>query len=295
MQVYRYIDDYPQTPLTSSNRLEHMTTVTPSDHCLTALSYLSPVKYSGKSDCNETINPYAFITAGTDGAVQVWSNHSSQQPASIAPQRLSTARLHQNAVKDITTVRLLSASHQAKTYLVITVGDDNAIAFTILRFGNEGVRIESAKGTAHRDDDKDAVIIAAADVSDNNVSRAALLVPNAHAASVTAVAVISHHQSPNEDTASSESLDRLRVITTSNDQRLKVWDITIDLSKLGTSGITVKLAKNLASNVADVSSLSILPNQKKQGLEPRDEVDVLVVGVGMEIWQIGLSSQMATS
>lgn len=185
-------------------------------------------------------------------------------------------------------MRLLSAGRESVCYLVITVGDDNAVGFTILRLDTPSQQVVGAEEATHPATSDD-------DVFDKHINRAALLMPNAHAASVTAIAVLSHYQSPVEGNGASGLVDKLRIVTASNDQRLKVWDITVDLSKRGTSGINVKLARNLASNVADASSLSVLPSVggKEDGSRPGpgDEVDVLVVGVGMEVWQIGLSAE----
>ena len=127
------------------------------------------------------------------------------------------------------TYKLEDGSH-----VVITGGDDNAIAFTRIR-------------------------------ADGNAST--LIVSHAHAAAVTGLATASGGRG------------RLLLVTTSIDQRVKVWHVNIDTSRPGVEGIAVQHLENFPTAVADVSSLALY------GFED-GAVGVLVCGVGMDMWRL---------
>ncbi|KAK4508244.1 hypothetical protein PRZ48_001982 [Zasmidium cellare] len=154
-------------------------------------------------------------------------NHSDEL------QRLSWSsrhKIHQNAILALTSCNLPTQSR-----LLITGGDDNAIGITL-----------------HR--------------PDGNSFRT-LLLPNAHAAAVTALAIV--------------KADRGRVwlVSASIDQRVKLWRVGIDLGKEGVDGVDVRLVGDWLTSVADVSCMEVLELEEGKG--------VLVCGVGMDVWRVG--------
>lgn len=94
-----------------------------------------------------------------------------------------------------------------------------------------------------------------------------LLVPRAHAAAVTALLIVG------------KQANRLHVITASIDQRIKLWQVDVDLSQPGVDGIDIKLLQSRFSPVADVSSIGSI-------ILPGEQSGVLICGVGMDIWKI---------
>lgn len=103
--------------------------------------------------------------------------------------------------------------------LLVTGGDDNAIAFTVCAWS------------------------AAQDIPQVNT----VIVPRAHTAAVTGVEIL----------ASSTS-NVLTVATTSIDQRVKIWEVCYDLSLPGVDGLAVRRKGNHFTAVADVSGNAAL-------------------------------------
>lgn len=106
-----------------------------------------------------------------------------------------------------------------KTCLLLTGGDDNAVAFTVCAWS-------AAQGTPQVN---------------------TLIIPRAHTAAVTGVEIL----------ASSTS-KVLTVATTSIDQRVKIWQVCYDMSLPGIDGLTVERKGNHFTAVADVSGLAAL-------------------------------------
>ncbi|TKA32554.1 hypothetical protein B0A50_01662 [Salinomyces thailandicus] len=142
-------------------------------------------------------------------------------------------RTHQNAILGVAFRELHDRSS-----LVFTAGDDNAIGIT---------RIEQCGAVR------------------------ALLIPRAHTAAVTAVAVV----------PSDTDRNTLLLLSASIDQRVKLWTVSIDVTEPGVDGVHVKLQRNVATSVADVSSLALCRLAGDEG------VGCVVCRVGMEIWRIG--------
>ncbi|EME87510.1 uncharacterized protein MYCFIDRAFT_27910 [Pseudocercospora fijiensis CIRAD86] len=118
--------------------------------------------------------------------------------------------------------------------LIITGGDDNALGFTFV---------------GERDFDS-------------------LVVPRAHSAAVTALAVVRNE------------LNRFWLVTASIDQRVKLWQIDVaDVGREGVEGIKIKLVQNSFTAVADVSSMEAVVLEDGR-------VAVVLCGVGMDVWRI---------
>ena len=149
--------------------------------------------------------------------------------------------------------------------LIITGGDDNAIGLTLVH-----------ASTKHQP------------------RFATLLIPRAHAAAVTATCVASAHHFA--------SSTQIRFLSTSNDQRVKLWSVSVELDQMfasdAMSAVTVERVKDIGTSVADAAAMEIVPaptplpkidseitsTQERpvadNGLEG---IQVLVVGVGMEV------------
>lgn len=143
----------------------------------------------------------------------------------------SRHRIHQNAILSLVSHRLKDGS-----VLIITGGDDNAIGLS---------RAESK----------------AADWQ-------TLLIPRAHAAAVTGLAVV---RSDDDGT--------VWLGSASIDQRVKLWRIRLDIEQPGISGFDIELIEDVFTAVADVSGLEVV---KSLG----SDVGVLVCGVGLNLWRI---------
>lgn len=141
--------------------------------------------------------------------------------------------VHQNAILAVATCELHDGSR-----LLVTGGDDNAIGITRLT------------------DDE---------------SFQTLLMPRAHAAAVTGLAVISQDRS------------RILLASASIDQRLKLWRVDVDTEQPGVEGVGIKRLADVSTAVADVSSLE--PYRLEDGT-----YGVLLCGVGMDMWKLGCNS-----
>lgn len=138
-------------------------------------------------------------------------------------------KIHQNAILDESVHSLSDGSA-----LLVTAGDDNGLGLSRV-------------------------------YPDGAIS--ALVIPRAHAAAVTALAV---HKTDD---------DHFWVISASIDQRIKLWEVRVVVAKEGTESIEVRKAQSVFTSVADVSSTALL--QLENG-----STAVLVCGVGMDVWRL---------
>jgi hypothetical protein len=133
--------------------------------------------------------------------------------------------------------------------LIISGGDDNTLGCTILSFDDETVEYISSS----------------------------LIVRSAHAAAVTAIGTL------NIDMGIGHSKDMsLDVVTASNDQMIKIWNVKVDSRKPSVKGINIIKVGKYASPVADISSLAVFEGAKN-GSYAKD-AKVLICGVGAEVW-----------
>ncbi|KAI9838748.1 MAG: hypothetical protein M1837_002346 [Sclerophora amabilis] len=205
------------------------------------------------------------ITAGTDGHIVIWrgasplgwgddavelgshaqlsGNEMEIREASVWLRRI---KVHQNTVMGMIVVPLADRRASA---LLVSGGDDNALAFTLARFDADG-----------------------------SVSLSALVIPRAHAAAVTALSDVSEAASP-DASRSVDGSHKLRIATSGNDQRLKIWSVSLNLDGLGVDGLEVTKDASLPLSVADVSSMDVTR-------EGTGETRVVIAGVGMEVWKI---------
>jgi WD40 repeat protein len=196
-------------------------------------------------------HPPFLITAGTNGRINMLSIASDE---ASAPVNQTFQQVHQNSIQSLESVELLRG-----LWLFVTGGDDNAIGFTLVSGSPSGFECRT------------------------------LLVPKAHAAAVTALRVISSWDSHN--------YGGVTVVSAGNDQRVKVWkiDFSYDVMAGGATPIddvleSMKLRKVYEEwiCVADVSNIDDVCSEVDD--DGRATVDVMILGVGMEILQIEIEA-----
>ena len=233
------------------------------------------------------------ITCATDGFVAIWHLiaggygatfltstpiASSALPSKgsltamdlhLQLDRVTSVAVHQSSIKSMVLAPISST-----TSLVITGGDDNGLGFTL-------------------------ITVPAGHKSEPHFVR--LLVPEAHASAINALALIeapevSRRISTGTSHTGEEAYWRSLIITASNDQQLKTW--TVDIRCPGRATESAKVALETQSltdgeiiltrhahawsSVADVGSLDTFPtNDGSDHLRK-----VVVAGVGLETWSV---------
>ncbi|KAF2840451.1 WD40 repeat-like protein [Patellaria atrata CBS 101060] len=197
-----------------------------------------------------------FTAAATDGNLVFWKFPSlivEGGKASASVSRIPIAmdiffyrKIHQNSIKT-----LCHHSPNASITVVLTGGDDNAIGISIVRWDHF--------------------------IMDKDQGLHTILIPRAHAAAVNASLIIPIELDNKLQTY------HYRGITSSNDQRLKSWDILVDLSRTGADCIDIMNHTEEFTSIADVSSMDIITETVDSS-----EVTFVVCGVGMETWKTAL-------
>jgi WD40 repeat protein len=196
IKVFRYT---PST-LPSQSTCELLQRFFYQDNCLTQIN-----------DCAES----GTLTASTDGHLALWSVPDGRHwlPAFCGSPALGKRglepdrhRVHQNSIKAMFTVSLPSQSAQ-RDQIVITGGDDNALGLTLMRTHTSG---------------GDATL------SRPITSFQTLLIPKAHAAAITAMCLCTASFSLSQEF-------RIRFLSTGNDQRVKLWSVSVYIERLGLS------------------------------------------------------------
>ncbi|KAH7058708.1 WD domain-containing protein [Macrophomina phaseolina] len=203
------------------------------------------------------LNTSLLLTAGTDGHIAFWPlpNPSAFQSTPmdaetlVSPDPLPLAfltrkRIHQSTIKSFASHRLSST-----LTVLLTAGDDNAIAFTLLQSGES------------------------VDCSHTST----LFIPRAHAATVTGVVLLASQP------VEKHSSTRLLAVTSGSDQRVKLWEVVINVEKASVDGLNVKRLADQGTAVADVSDVVALAADAGD-----DRRTVVVVGVGMEAWTVDI-------
>jgi len=225
-------------------------------YCLTQVTYLR----SARKLC--------ICTASTDGHIAIWPlplETDQQNAPHFIPHLISTnpvsapsappttiipntkVRVHQNSIKSMITIPI---SRYEK--LIMTGGDDNAVAFTRLRYHP----------------------------LEEPLTHSTLLVPRAHASTVTAVAHLGELEAVSE-----RSFVKHRFASVGNDQRLKIWVVTLDLAEEDLGEIRVVRESNVSTSVADANSLDMSVDRSGQRR-------LYVAGIGMETWKVGDKADM---
>ncbi|ERF71317.1 hypothetical protein EPUS_03471 [Endocarpon pusillum Z07020] len=276
IRVFKYTNDQTSSP---ENRFQLLGQGFYNTTCLTSIS--------GLIGCL----PW-FLAASTNGAVTIWPDLDHRRKTQDSPSLLSRTTehfIHQNAILALHTVSVAPNHH-----LLLTGGDDNAFGITLIR--------EGALGSVLHSNSND----------DNNTSPLprfrTLLIPKAHVAAITALEIL--------DSRRQAGLLVLTVISTGNDQRVKIWRITVDVDQLpradhSTSmgadlfgpevleAIDVQLVREVWTDVADASSVVVIPDADatvdRTGNLDLAEVEysrwskrLLIAGIGMEMIRIDL-------
>jgi WD repeat-containing protein 6 len=207
-----------------------------------------------------------LMAAGSNGRI----NRSSLPPTPNslpAHTGIETHAIHQDSILTLDSLDLVSTGT-----LVVTGGDDNALGLTIA-FPATGGEPEAAEGNP------------------GTTAFRSILVPKAHAAALTALKIIYHEERSGEQ--------GLVVVSAGNDQRVKVWGITINLRDLdedrdswhARSLESVRIVKLYErwTCVADLSDIGLLGAPETVGEEMRFEM--VVVGVGMEALRLSVDRE----
>ncbi|KAL2798937.1 WD40-repeat-containing domain protein [Aspergillus keveii] len=202
-------------------------------------------------DVTSVLEPY-YIIPSTSTATLVLNR--SLTNTSITPEKIaceSRHQIHSNSIKSIDLARLSET-----TTLVIAGGDDNSVTLSLLY---------------------------ADDAETNDRQAATISIPDAHAASVNDVKLISHSTVPSENGAETESV-RLTFVSSGNDHRVKIWQVDVDANaetgRPTEDDIQVSNVVDRFSPVADISSVDVVEDQ--------GETRLLVCGVGMEYFKVNI-------
>ena len=207
----------------------------------------------------------------------------------LTPQTYgSRYKIHQSSIKAL-AYRPLG---NGKT-LLLTGGDDNALGISIIQAKD----IDSEVISDHPDIERDF-----ADTEKEPPLLRTLLIPRAHAAAITAVALVGGTDPDSAIAQSSQSSPMLiHAVTSSNDQRIKTWKLLIDsnVDALDVSGVQVERLANESTGVADLADIAVLPSLRGEHVRFEDDYDershdfkqganpsFVVCGVGMEVWRL---------
>ena len=232
-----------------------------------------------------------FLAASTNGAVTIWPevDHRVNNDSPAQLSHVAEHYIHQNAILALQTIRIETEYH-----LLFTGGDDNALGITLV--------YESAA--------KSILYDKAGEHNSLPVPRLrTLLIPRAHAAAITALEIL--------DSKKKGGLVIVTVVSTGNDQRLKIWRITVSVDELlqttnrpGMSGdtfgpevvraIDVRSIREMWTSVADISTMIIIPDSDDKDAaggvdvveaDSRKGKRLMVAGIGMEMIRIGVADE----
>lgn len=196
-----------------------------------------------------------LCTAGSDGYLAFWdmTKPLERKGFVITEHKLCQGKQEDNTEPERVPVTLKKMVHQSyvrcmtvntlgETALIATGGDDNAVGFTRVVLDRE---------------------------RDGTLSCSTVLVPKAHACSVTAMVALPLNNAMDQTW-------QLKIATSGNDQRLRLWSITMRQDDLD---MEVQKEVTGHSSVADISSIGLLLDRK---MKPK----VVIGGVGLELWRI---------
>ncbi|POS87775.1 hypothetical protein EPUL_000374 [Erysiphe pulchra] len=230
---------------------------------------------------NVSQREFSIITAATDGVLATWNAIIfGMQDSEYIPDEfklLSVNKLHQNTVKS------LDIYFTKEQMIVLTGGDDNALGISVYNT----YELERKPSSS-------------------------FILDSAHAAAITGLAICHDHMSEtclserDREKEKEKSHHRLRIVTSSTDQQIKIWILDILFSNTTTTtstsptssachiindkkqkmenNVTLKLENNLFTSVADVSDVIFFLTKNEADLSLNHKI--LVVGIGMEVWNI---------
>ncbi|KAJ5784787.1 uncharacterized protein N7503_009999 [Penicillium pulvis] len=193
-----------------------------------------------------------FYTIGSSSLKAIGQFDPETSPEDITCENRHVA--HSNSIKAMELV-LLSDTRT----MIVSGGDDNSLSISLL-------------GT-------DPNQTADADTHVSTIS-----IPDAHAASITAIKVLSQTHSKANDVG----IETANIILASagNDHRVKIWSITAPLSQ-SSRNIEAHFVQDRYSAVADISSMGLV--RRSDSSVPSSEesyATLLVGGVGIELLKI---------
>lgn len=212
------------------------------------------------------------LSAGTNGFLNL-----NEVDLGVAlpqsPFAMDVHRVHQSSILAMDVMPLNS-----DTYLIATGGDDNALGLTFL--------------TSLALVNKEAM-----NTRESQRRFRTIVIPHAHAAAVTALKITKLHHT--------KSGLSVALITVGNDQRVKAWNVRVDVQKAALieddrlfEAMRIDRAGTAWTSVADVSGLEVVEDiatgEDGQGVVTDGKADerahkkcrVLVVGVGMELLSV---------
>ena len=276
------------------------------------------------------------ITAGTDGHIAIWS---LSKPSDISDSVMTPQmkiKVQQNSIKAMLVVPLHSDHENPCRFLTITAGDDNALGLTLL----SNIEVNTSESDLHRQQQPRSETANTSNVkperkikTKNNRLRLSassptpapasqiracpyehetLLLPIAHAASITALALLSSCLKNQRQT--------ILFASTGNDQVVRIWKVDIDLGHLSKKAlehpdqavtldqsqsdrqvsidtkehIRIRCIKECWTSVADVGAMEVLWKEETrsegQGRceAQRVQAKLLLTGVGMEVLDVAV-------
>ncbi|EXJ65205.1 hypothetical protein A1O7_01545 [Cladophialophora yegresii CBS 114405] len=230
-------------------------------------------------------NQMWVLSAGTNGYANLslldYRDMLNSSDATALPESTCRMKVHKLHQSSILAMDILSVG--SKSHLVATGGDDNALALTLLSsLSPPSSDIEDRK----------------LGKEDTDCRFRTILIPNAHAAALTALKIVCLSSGPTSWSA--------WIITVANDQRVKIWRVDINLQGAFVNSsehteddmlfeaLQVELVGQAWTGVADVSGLEIVDENARyatgaqdNGIQACDRAcRILVIGVGMEVVEI---------
>ena len=219
-----------------------------------------------------------LMTTATDGCIATWDLAPALKPRfSVSNGRVKSLpspaptsqvsliwrtqhHVHQSSIKSVTC---LAVSETA--YLIVTGGDDNALAFSIL-------------------DDKASITTE----TEPHFATATLL-PDAHASAINDITILQNTLRKQE--ANGVQTLNFQIASSGNDQRLKVWTVQMALPGIrvdgGAGSIRASLREDIYTAVADLSSMeAFTPAENSSAGDSGYTEHLVLCGVGMDMWKV---------
>ncbi|RDL33573.1 uncharacterized protein BP5553_07941 [Venustampulla echinocandica] len=125
--------------------------------------------------------------------------------------------------------------------------------------------------------DDNALGISVYFTNDTSLHPVTHILRSAHAAAITGLCIM-----PGPTTKNGKG--RISIISSSNDQRVKEWTLYMDERNIQTGAVEIQKMDDVFTNVADVGDLVVLRDGTGLGIARQKKV--LVVGNGMEVWNV---------
>lgn len=221
-----------------------------------------------------------LCTASTDGHICFWSlstlsvenkfSTGTTEPGIACPDALhnemptpsghstnltwhSRTKIHQSSIKAMYSLPL-----SPSTFIILTGGDDGALGLARVTYSSNN------SSALHN--------------SQPPLSCYVLVIPNAHAAAVTAVAYLgpsprAYNSFTTKHRNAYSQVQQHIFATTGPDQRLQLWRVSFDLAKPGVEGFRVQKGGIWHTTVADAACLEVVGWERKEGYNYYDDCD----------------------